>query len=93
MSDNGLLIMGTAGIVTVSGIVHETLTVKNKKVTLSRPKMKPVIGGFLLGIFLFGMNAVSGDVTHAVCILLIISALLLSGPAVVTALNVGKVLS
>lgn len=95
MSDNTLLIMSTAGIATFAGYVHETLqvkydpTTKKSNASLKAPKMKPVIGGFLVGLFMFGINAVSDQVTHALCILIIIGSLIMAFPSVMTALNVG----
>ena len=95
MSDNTLLIMTTAGVATIGGVISETLTVKydpkttKSKVSFGAPKMKPVIAGFFVGLFLFGMNAVSDEVTRAMCILIIVGTLILRGPAMLTAINVG----
>lgn len=93
MSDNSLLIMTTAGISTVGGIVHQSLTVKGhgktQSVSVKPPKMRPVIGGFLVGVFLFGFNAVTPQVTHALCILVIVGALMMNGPKLLIALQVG----
>lgn len=48
------------------------------------PTMKPVIGGFLLGVFLLGMAAINSSLGDAFAILVIIAALLTNG---LTAIN------
>lgn len=44
--------------------------------------MKPVIGGFILGLFLFAAGMVSEYLASLLCYLIIISSLLLNGLAV-----------
>lgn len=41
--------------------------------------MKPVLGGFMLGIFLFAIGMASESVATKMCILIIVTALLLNG--------------
>lgn len=49
-----------------------------------RPTAKPIIGGFLLGVFLLGMAAIDSGLGDAFAILVIIAALLTNG---LTAIN------
>ena len=42
-------------------------------------EMKPVIGGFILGVFLFAFGMVNENVATKFCYLVIITALLLNG--------------
>lgn len=41
--------------------------------------MKPVIGGFVLGVFLFALGMASESVTRKFCYFIIITALLVNG--------------
>ena len=41
--------------------------------------MKPVIGGFILGLFLFAFGMVNENVATKVCYLVIITAILMNG--------------
>lgn len=41
--------------------------------------MKPVIGGFILGLFLFAFGMVNENVASKLCILVIITAILMNG--------------
>jgi hypothetical protein len=41
--------------------------------------MKPVVGGFILGIFLFAFGMVNESVATKLCILVIITAVLMNG--------------
>lgn len=43
------------------------------------PTMKPVIGGFLLGLFLFALGMMSDRLATMFCILIIIGSLLING--------------
>ena len=49
--------------------------------------MSPVIGGFVLGMFLFAFGMVNADLAKKFCILIIISALLINGANLAKALN------
>lgn len=51
------------------------------------PTMKPVIGGFILGVFLMALAAVNNDVTAKFCYLIILGSLLVNGAA---ALKIAK---
>lgn len=52
--------------------------------------IKPVIGGFLLGIFLFAFGMMNADLTAKFCYLIILSALLVNGSVFQTALTPKK---
>ena len=41
--------------------------------------MKPVIGGFILGLFLFAFGMVNENLATKLCILVIITAILMNG--------------
>lgn len=41
--------------------------------------MKPVIGGFILGLFLFAFGMVNENVATKVCYLVIVTAILMNG--------------
>lgn len=49
--------------------------------------LKPVIGGFILGIFLFGLGSVNAKLASNFCILIIITALLVNGIQVFKVFN------
>jgi hypothetical protein len=42
-------------------------------------EMKPVIGGFILGLFLFAFGMVNENVATKVCYLVIVTAILMNG--------------
>lgn len=67
--------VGTAVITTEIAQV-----VKGGKVTA-----KPVLGGFLLGVFLLGMAAINSSLGDAFAILVIIAALLTNGLTAISA--------
>lgn len=46
------------------------------------PTMKPVIGGFALGVGLYALDGVSDQLASAFCVLIIVGSLLMNGPAV-----------
>lgn len=43
------------------------------------PSMRPVIGGFLLGLFLFAVGIVNEQIGTLFCYLIIVGALLING--------------
>lgn len=47
----------------------------------SAPSIKPVISGFILGLFLFAFGAALESVATAFCYLIIVSSLLINGAA------------
>lgn len=49
-----------------------------------KPTAKPILGGFLLGVFLLGMAAINSSIGDAFAILVIIASLLTNG---LTAIN------
>lgn len=49
--------------------------------------MSPVIGGFILGVFLFAFGMVNEHLATLFCVLLIVSALLINGLSLFTALH------
>jgi hypothetical protein len=51
------------------------------------PVMSPVIGGFVLGVFLFALGMVNEYLANLFCILLIVSALLINGISVFSLFN------
>lgn len=53
--------------------------------------MKPVIGGFLLGIFLYLLAEVSPALAKPLSALIIITAIVVNGNGIATALNIQKV--
>lgn len=80
MSSMGLL---TVIVVVASGEAKNFLV--DKKFTI-----KPVIGGFILGAFLFALEAWNDELATRIDVLVIIGALLLNGGSITTALNQGK---
>jgi len=60
--------------VVTTGATEAALLKKGKP-----PTMKPVIGGFLLGLFLFGLGMVNERIGTLFCYLIIVGALLVNG--------------
>lgn len=54
------------------------------------PSMKPVIGGFLLGLGLFALDAIDHRLASLFCVLVIVGSLLVNGLPIFTFLNTGK---
>ena len=79
MSSMGLL---TVIIVVSTGEAKDFFV--NKKFTI-----KPVIGGFILGVFLFALEAWNDELATRIDTLIIIGALLVNGQSITTALNKG----
>lgn len=79
MSDyTGLAMMTT--MVTV-GSTEVALIHKHKA-----PSIRPVIGGFALGLFLFAAGAVNPQIASLFCYLIITGALLINGGALLNSL-------
>lgn len=72
MSDLTSLAMVTAVVTT--GATEAALIKKG-----SGPTMRPVIGGFLLGLFLFAAGMINPRIATLFCYLIIIGALLING--------------
>lgn len=50
-------------------------------------QLRPVIGGFILGIFLFGLGSVNASLAKNFCILIIVTAILINGAQVFKLFN------
>lgn len=74
MADYNALAITTAAVAVIS---TEAARIANKK----PPVMKPVVAGFVLGIFLFGFGLASEHLATLFCYLIIVSALLINGVA------------
>ena len=77
--------LSMATVVIVVGTTEATRLADKKGLA-----MKPVIGGFLLGIFLFGLGMVNSDLTAKFCYLIIATALLVNGSVFAKALTPKK---
>lgn len=73
----------TAILVTVAGTEAKTISnhydAQNHFVAAQSLSMKPVIGGFALGLMLFAFDAVNSEITKYVAILILITSLLMNG--------------
>lgn len=70
--------MSAAGVLTTVGLVVAT----SESASLIRNhslSMRVVIGGFILGLFLFPLDSASPELAKSVMILIVISALLVNG--------------
>lgn len=52
-----------------------------------KPAIHPVIGGFTLGLFLFAAGMASEHLATLLCLLIVVSSLLINGPALFALLN------
>ncbi len=78
--------MTTTGVITTVGLVVASSESANiiKKHSLS---MRAVIGGFLLGLFLFPLDSAKPELAKSVMVLLVISSLLINGDSLVKLLS------
>lgn len=70
--------MSAAGVITTVGVVVATSESASliKRRSLS---MRVVIGGFILGLFLFPLDSAQPELAKSVMILIVISALIVNG--------------
>lgn len=77
--------MNGLAIITVLVAVGST---EANRITSGQPmEMQPVIGGFILGLFLFTLLAVNNDLGTKFCYLVIVGALLINGAGLFNALS------
>lgn len=69
-------------LVPVTVVVAVGLTEAGRVLNKKPPSMRPVIGGFLLGIGLYALSGLDESFGRMFCILIIIGALLQNGQAV-----------
>lgn len=74
------LIVTTVGVTVGSNEIAKL--VNNKGLQID-----PLLGGFILGAFLFGFDMIAPKVTSYFCILLIITALLVNGQSLALGAN------
>jgi len=77
--------MGLITVLIVTGLGEAKNLLVDKKFTI-----KPVIGGFILGIFLFALESLNEELADRLDTLIIIAALLLNGGAVADTIAKGK---
>lgn len=70
--------MSATGVVTTVGIVVAT-SESAALITKRSLSMRAVLGGFVLGIFLFPLDSAQPDLAKTVMTLIVISALLING--------------
>lgn len=70
--------MSAAGVITTVGVVVASTESKNliEKKSLT---MRPVVAGFILGIFLFAIDSANTELSKKLQVLLIVGALLVNG--------------
>ena len=78
---NSGLVVITAGIAVGGAEAHSILTDKKGF------QGSPVVGGFILGIFLYAFGMVQPGLTQKLCILIIIGSLLVNGDPLIRALT------
>ena len=70
--------MSAAGVITTVGVVVAS-TESKKLIEKKSLTMRPVIAGFILGIFLFAIDSANPDISKRFQVLLIVGALLVNG--------------
>jgi uncharacterized membrane protein YdcZ (DUF606 family) len=78
------------GLAILTVLVTVGSTEANRIVNGKKTESSPVIGGFILGIFLFAFMMVNPKLGSRFCYLIIISALLINGGGLTKALTVQK---
>lgn len=76
-----------ASLVATTVIVAVGSNEANKLVRGQGIEIQPVIGGFILGLFLFALMAVNAPLATKFCILIIITAVLVNGKPMFTVLS------
>jgi hypothetical protein len=61
-----------------------------KVVTGKGLAINPIIGGFILGIFILGIATVNAGLATKFCVLLIVTSLLVNGPSLFKVLTIGQ---
>lgn len=79
------------GLAILTVVVTVGSTEANRVMNGKEQTGSPIIGGFILGIFLFAFMAVNPSLGSKFCYLIIISALLLNGNGLAKALNPKRV--
>jgi len=74
--------MSGAALIPATAVVVVGLSEADRVISKGTPTMKPVIGGFVLGLFLYGIDAVNDDLARLFCILIIVAAILEHGVTV-----------
>ena len=77
--------MSSTGVLTTVGVVVAT-TEAAAIISRRSLSMRPVIGGFVLGLFLFTIDGLAPAISNDVMALIIVSAILLNGSSLITLL-------
>lgn len=75
--------MNTSQALVVAAVVVGTTEAKQIK-SGHAPTFKPVLGGFMLGLFLIAISAANDHIANLFGILIVISAILLNGIPILT---------
>lgn len=77
------VIVSTVALTVGIAEFSRSLKVANGHETLAwNPSFRPVVAGFVLGLFLLGIDEVAPEVTPKLCTLIIVTDLLLNGKPV-----------
>lgn len=75
--------MNTSQALVVAAVVVGTTEAKQIK-TGHAPAFKPVLGGFMLGLFLIALGAANDHIANLFGVLIVVSAILLNGIPILT---------
>ena len=75
--------MNTSQALVVAAVVVGTTEAKSIK-SGHAPAFKPVLGGFMLGLFLIALSAANDHIANLFGVLIVVSAILLNGIPILT---------
>jgi hypothetical protein len=78
--------MSSTGVIATVGLV--VATTESAAIIKRRSlSMRPVIAGFILGIFLFALQGLKPDIASKVMVLIVLSTLLINGDSLILLAN------